>query len=80
MFIMLGYEGEEGPDLAATVDHLKKADPDVFLTTISYPIKGTPYYDDVAARIRRAGAFEAGTDRDLVILGRHTPSTTASQK
>jgi radical SAM superfamily enzyme YgiQ (UPF0313 family) len=49
MFIMLGYEGEEGPDLAATVDHLKKADPDVFLTTVSYPIKGTPYYDDVAA-------------------------------
>jgi radical SAM superfamily enzyme YgiQ (UPF0313 family) len=73
MFIMLGYEGEQGSDLAATVDHLKKSDPDVFLSTVSYPIKGTPYYDDVAARIRRDGAFEAGTDRDIVIRGRHTP-------
>jgi len=73
MFIMLGYEGEEASDLAATVSHLKQADPDVFLTTVSYPIKGTPYYDDVAGRIRQAGAWEAGTDRDLVIRGRHTP-------
>jgi radical SAM superfamily enzyme YgiQ (UPF0313 family) len=73
MFIMLGYEGERAQDLAATVEHLKRADPDVFLSTVSYPIKGTPYYDDVAARIRLDGAFEAGTDRDLVIRGRPTP-------
>jgi radical SAM superfamily enzyme YgiQ (UPF0313 family) len=73
MFIMLGYEGEEAPDLLATVDHLKRTDPDVFLTTVSYPIRGTPYHDDVAGRIRRDGPWEAGTDRDLVIRGRHTP-------
>jgi anaerobic magnesium-protoporphyrin IX monomethyl ester cyclase len=73
MFIMLGYEGEETPDLAATVDHLKKADPDVFLSTVSYPIKGTPYYDEVEARLQSAGPWEAGTDRDLVVRGRHTP-------
>jgi radical SAM superfamily enzyme YgiQ (UPF0313 family) len=73
MFIMLGYEGEEALDLAATVDHLKRADPDVFLTTVSYPIKGTPYYDDVAGRLARRGPWEAGTDRDLLVRGRHTP-------
>jgi radical SAM superfamily enzyme YgiQ (UPF0313 family) len=73
MFIMLGYEGEGRSDLAATVDHLKSADPDVFLSTVSYPIKGTPYYEEVAARLRPAGVFESGTDRDLVIRGRHTP-------
>ena len=33
MFIMLGYDGEEVSDIEATVDHLKKANPDVFLTT-----------------------------------------------
>ena len=44
MFIMLGYEGETVEDLEATVEHLKIANPDVFLTTVAYPIKGTPYY------------------------------------
>jgi len=32
---------EEIADIEATVDHLKKASPDVFLTTVAYPIKGT---------------------------------------
>ena len=51
MFIMLGYDGEQMSDLRATVDHLKRTAPDVFLTTVSYPIKGTPYYDTVADRL-----------------------------
>ena len=38
-------------DLQATVEHLKRTTPDVFLTTVSYPIKGTPYYDAVADRL-----------------------------
>ena len=40
MFIMLGYEGEEMEDLEETVDHLKRSDPDMYLTTLAYPIKG----------------------------------------
>ena len=48
MFLMWGYVGEEIEDIEATVDHVKKADPDVFFTTVSYPIKGTPYFGDVA--------------------------------
>jgi radical SAM superfamily enzyme YgiQ (UPF0313 family) len=73
MFIMLGYDGETEADLAATVAHLKASAPDVFLTTVAYPIKGTPYYDDVRDRIRRPGSWETTTDRDLVIRGRHSP-------
>src|SRR5262249_4645085 len=73
MFIMLGYEGEERPDLEATVAHLKTSAPDTFLTTVSYPIKGTPYYEDVAARVAAPRAWAARTDRDLVIPGRRTP-------
>ncbi|HEX6739329.1 MAG TPA: radical SAM protein [Vicinamibacteria bacterium] len=72
MFIMLGYAGEEASDLEATVDHLKKAGPDVFLTTVAYPIKGTPYYDEVAARLRPARPWAERTDRELVVQGRRT--------
>ncbi|TME40437.1 MAG: B12-binding domain-containing radical SAM protein, partial [Chloroflexi bacterium] len=38
MFIMLGYDGEEREDLEATVEHLKLAGPNTFLTTVAYPI------------------------------------------
>jgi anaerobic magnesium-protoporphyrin IX monomethyl ester cyclase len=70
MFIMLGYDGEEMTDLQATVEHLKHTSPDVFLTTVSYPIKGTPYYDQVADRLVSPQAWGDGTDRDLVVRGR----------
>jgi radical SAM superfamily enzyme YgiQ (UPF0313 family) len=69
MFIMLGYDGERMEDLQATVDHLKRTDPDVFLTTVSYPIKGTPYYEEVADRLAPQD-WSQSTDRDLVIRGR----------
>jgi anaerobic magnesium-protoporphyrin IX monomethyl ester cyclase len=70
MFIMLGYDGEELSDLEHTVEHLKQSDPDVFVTTVAYPIKGTPYYDRVAPQITAPRAWRERTDRDLVIDGR----------
>jgi radical SAM superfamily enzyme YgiQ (UPF0313 family) len=73
MFIMLGYVDEQESDLEATVAHLKKAAPDVFLTTVAYPIKGTPFYDDVRERIVAPAAWASRTDRDLRLRGRHSP-------
>ena len=73
MFIMLGYEGEEVQDLQATVEHLKACAPDVFLTTVAYPIKGTEYYEKVRDRIIARSAWQSRTDRDLTVRGRHSP-------
>ena len=69
MFIMLGYDGEDLSDLKATVDHLKITAPDIFLTTVSYPIKGTPYYNQIADRLAPQ-EWSASTDRDLIVRGR----------
>lgn len=69
MFIMLGYDGERIEDLRATVDHLKRTSPDVFLTTVSYPIKGTPYYEQVKDRLAPR-EWSSSSDRDLVVRGR----------
>jgi radical SAM superfamily enzyme YgiQ (UPF0313 family) len=71
LFIMLGFEGERLEDLRATVDHLKQVAPDAFLTTVSYPIKGTPYYELVSQRIVARQPWAERTDRDLTI--RHRP-------
>src|SRR3982074_492496 len=73
MFIMLGYEGEERADLEETVEHLKLAGPDTFLTTVAYPIKGTPYYTSVEDRVVARRAWEDGSDRDYTVVGRHSP-------
>ena len=72
MFIMLGYEGETEADLQETVNHLKTANPDIFLTTVAYPIKGTAYYHQVKDRIIPPGEWENYTDRDLIVAGRHS--------
>ncbi|HEY2844164.1 MAG TPA: radical SAM protein, partial [Bryobacteraceae bacterium] len=72
MFLMWGYEGEQIEDIEATVDHVKHCRPDVFLTTVSYPIKGTGYYRDVRDKLVGIGEWSQSTDRDLQIRGRHS--------
>ncbi len=72
MFLMWGYEGEEIGDIEATVEHVHKCRPDVFLTTVSYPIKGTPYFEKVAQRLVNVGPWQATTDRGFQIRGRHS--------
>lgn len=72
MFIMLGYEGETQEDLQATVEHLKASNPDLFLTTVAYPIKGTPYYSQVESRILATADWRHRADRDLTVAGRHS--------
>jgi radical SAM superfamily enzyme YgiQ (UPF0313 family) len=72
LFVMLGYEGEEPADLEATVAHLKAAGADRVLTTVAYPIKGTPYYEQVAGRLVARTPWASGSDRDLAIAGRRS--------
>jgi len=72
MFIMLGYEGEEIRDLEETVEHLKISNPDLFLTTVAYPIKGTPYYTEVESRVVSNKAWHERSDRDLTVAGRRS--------
>jgi len=72
MFLMWGYLGEEIEDIEATIEHVKMTNPDVFFTTVSYPIKGTPYFDDVARRLAAPKPWGEGSDRDYQIRGRHS--------
>jgi radical SAM superfamily enzyme YgiQ (UPF0313 family) len=72
MFLMWGYEGETVDDIEATIELVRRADPDVFLTTVSYPIKGTPYFQELGERVVDAEGWEVSTDRDYRIVGRPT--------
>jgi radical SAM superfamily enzyme YgiQ (UPF0313 family) len=72
MFLMWGYEGEDISDIEATVEHVRMCRPDVFFTTVSYPISGTPYYQKVSDRLVKLKPWAESTDRDLRIRGRHS--------
>jgi anaerobic magnesium-protoporphyrin IX monomethyl ester cyclase len=72
MFLMWGYEGEELEDIEATIKHVSLSKPDIFFTTISYPIKGTPYYQRVEDRLVQLGPWSKTSDREIKIKGRHS--------
>jgi anaerobic magnesium-protoporphyrin IX monomethyl ester cyclase len=72
MFLMWGYEGEEMEDIEATIQHVSTSKPDIFFTTVSYPIKGTPYYNRIAPRLIQIGPWGKTSDRELKIQGRHS--------
>jgi anaerobic magnesium-protoporphyrin IX monomethyl ester cyclase len=72
MFLMWGYEGEELSDIEATVNHVRRTQPDVFLTTVAYPIAGTPYFADVAGRRTDSLPWAQSSDRNIRIRGRHS--------
>lgn len=72
MFLMWGYEGEEMDDIEATIDHVRTTQPDVFFTTVSYPIKGTPYYQQVQSKLVQLKPWGESSDREIKIRGRHS--------
>ena len=73
LFLMWGYEGEDASDIEATIRHVVKAAPDRFLTTVAYPIRGTPYFDDVSERVESPDEWLTSSDREHRVRGR--PST-----
>jgi radical SAM superfamily enzyme YgiQ (UPF0313 family) len=72
MFLMWGYVGEELSDIEATVEHVKKTDPDIFFTTVAYPIKGTPYFSEVAERVQNLKPWSESSDREFQVRNRHS--------
>jgi radical SAM superfamily enzyme YgiQ (UPF0313 family) len=72
MFLMWGYDGETIEDIEATIEHVKRADPNIFFTTVAYPIKNTPYFHEVSDRVTLTKNWERASDRDFAIRGRHS--------
>jgi radical SAM superfamily enzyme YgiQ (UPF0313 family) len=72
MFLMWGYEDEKLPDIEATIAHVKRSQPDIFFTTVAYPIKGTPYYESTRERLVQLQPWSETSDRELKIKGRHS--------
>jgi anaerobic magnesium-protoporphyrin IX monomethyl ester cyclase len=72
MFLMWGYEGEELDDIEATIQHVKVSNPDIFLTTVAYPIRGTAYFGAIKDHVVEPKVWAKSSDRDFQIRGRHS--------
>lgn len=72
MFLMWGYTGEGDDEIEATIEHVKQTNPDFFLTTVVYPIKGTPYFDEVAPHLVNTRPWEQGSTRDYLVRNRRS--------
>lgn len=72
MFLMWGYDGEELADIESTIQQVKRVNPDLFFTTVAYPIRGTAYHSAVAGRVVNEKDWAVTTDRDNRVRGRHS--------
>lgn len=79
MFFMWGFMDETLEDIEQTVNLASDCLPDLALTTVAYPIKGTRYYDSLADQdqLEERLPFHQGTDRDIQILNQASLETYA---
>ncbi|MFT4927102.1 MAG: anaerobic magnesium-protoporphyrin IX monomethyl ester cyclase [Phenylobacterium sp.] len=72
MFLMWGYGDEQIEDIDETVQQVARINPDIFLTTVAYPIKGTEFYRNNEQAIKVVVQWHEGSDRDLVFSHRRS--------
>ncbi|MGC9333705.1 MAG: B12-binding domain-containing radical SAM protein, partial [Anaerolineae bacterium] len=65
-YIMLGYPGEEWPDILKTVDLLKDTRPDQFSSTVAYPLPSTEFYEEVKHRLLDAPDWDYTAENRLL--------------
>lgn len=65
-YIMLGYPGEEWPDIIKTVLLLKETRPTTFSSTIAYPLPGTAFYEEVQHRLFDAPDWDYTAENRLL--------------
>ena len=73
-WIMIGYPGEEKDDIVKTRDMLVRIQPDIVSISVAFPIRQTPFYEEVKDRIspKRSLWRRTGENR-LVFSGRYSP-------
>ena len=69
---MFGYPGEELNDIYETIDFVGRQQPDVYLTTVAYPLRGTTLYEEIHHQISYRNGWETHLQRELDIKGRYT--------
>ena len=73
-FLQFGYPGESREDIEQTVAMVLECDPDDIGISVSYPLPGTPFYDEVKSQLQRKRNWQDSEDLAMLYRG---PFTTA---
>ncbi len=69
---MFGYPGEAIEDMYETIEFVRDQQPDIYLTTVAYPLRGTALFDEVKSQVKYQNGWETHLQRELDIRGRFT--------
>jgi anaerobic magnesium-protoporphyrin IX monomethyl ester cyclase len=72
VFVMFGYPGEELSDVYETIKFISELQPDKYLTTVAYPLRGTLMYDEIKNQIIHSNGWESHLQGELDIKERFT--------
>ncbi|CAA0102353.1 Anaerobic magnesium-protoporphyrin IX monomethyl ester cyclase [BD1-7 clade bacterium] len=67
MFLMWGFGDENLNDIDETVSQVARVNPDIFFTTVAYPIKGTEFYRENQNAMSLDKPWEIASDRDITL-------------
>jgi len=70
-FIQLGYLGEELEDILATRSLIERAAPDDVGVSVSYPLPGTPFYEQVKQQLGDKTRWQESNDLAMMFHGRY---------
>jgi anaerobic magnesium-protoporphyrin IX monomethyl ester cyclase len=68
-FIQLGYLGEQLDDILATRELVARAQPDDIGVSVSYPLPGTPFYEQVKRQLGRKTHWQDSDDLAMMFHG-----------
>jgi anaerobic magnesium-protoporphyrin IX monomethyl ester cyclase len=71
-FIQLGYLNEQLADILATRDLLAAARPDEIGVSVSYPLPGTKFYEQVKAQLGGKTRWHESNDLEMMFHGTYT--------
>jgi len=71
-FIQLGYLDEQLEDILATRDLLTAARPDEIGVSVSYPLPGTKFYEQVKSQLRGKTHWHESNDLEMMFHGTYT--------
>ena len=68
-FIQLGYLDEQLEDIIATRDLIDRARPDDIGVSVSYPLPGTKFYEQVKAQLSAESRWQESNDLEMMFQG-----------
>lgn len=72
LFLQFGYPGEEWEDIQMTLGMVRRCRPDDIGVSVSYPLPGTKFYENVKAQLGARQNWLDGNDLAMLYRGRFT--------